>query len=139
MEEDLRFAIRLAFRMGRDPELESIAGEKWWHATVTFDPSLGVPLRAWIARCVKQGVWEYWRSKQIRRRPHTGADPEPPAPDQTERDLLLSQPCWRMLVEHYIDKWPLDVMCREYGLTVRQMRNTLALLAEKLKEAVCRS
>lgn len=60
-ERALEYAKRVAFRMSRDPEVESIAAEAAWRAVDSYDGR--IPLERWIALRVRYSVWAYWRSR----------------------------------------------------------------------------
>ena len=56
--------------MSKDPEMDSIANFATLHIIRTYDPSKGVPIQRWIARCVRQHVWQYWRKERRRKEVH---------------------------------------------------------------------
>lgn len=114
----------------------SIAGKALWWAIRTFDESKNVPLKRWIARCVKQGVWSYWR--QIRVRPDrlatdTGLEDVPENREHPE-DLPISREDFKLLIEYYVEKWPLDVVARRYGVGLHTARKMLKAAVSRLRE-----
>ena len=110
--EMYEFAKRVAFKMTGDPEAQSIAGTATLHAIETFDPSYNVPLKRWVARCVKLDIWGYWRKvvarKEEQRSDHWWAHlVEELPPDLT---LEISDADRDLLFRKYVLKWPNDVI-----------------------------
>src|SRR4051812_4111950 len=135
LAEAIVYARKVAFRMSRDPEMESIAGRAAWRAVRTYNGKLRDPKR-WVARLVRQGVWNYWRYKaRIREEQHDLALELAPA---VERDTPLDIPQhdFQLLWERYVDKWPLDVIASRHGVPRLWMKRMLALAMERLQDAL---
>src|SRR5215218_2568751 len=66
----VHYATKIARNMSNDPEMDSIANFATLHIIRTYDPSKGVPIQRWIARCVRQHVWQYWRKERRRKEIH---------------------------------------------------------------------
>jgi len=125
------YATRVAFRMSKDPEMESIANAAAFRAARTYD---GIhPLKHWVAVVTRRAVWHHWR--KLRRRHETLVPTEwlertvvAPDPDLTE--LHVSVEDWQFLYDRFVLKWPLDVMARRHGndCSIRRIR---AMIAEK--------
>lgn len=138
-EDALRYAKRVACRMmPRDCEAESLAGEAALRALRTYDPGRAVPMERWISICVRTDVWCYWRQRS--RQSETFHDEqwweenEPVAPEVDEVEL----PCqdWQILVETYIQRWPIDVVARERGISVYAARKLLRAAEARLERAI---
>jgi DNA-directed RNA polymerase specialized sigma24 family protein len=155
LEQALKYAKRVAFRMSKDPEVESLAGVAAWRAVRTYNPLLNVPMERWVARCVKTEVWCYWR--KLRCRPITlkddtwwesvhcviGAEDAPPNPrlgakrvKPEAEELPIPREDHQLLCEYYLDKWPLDVLARRHEVTIPRVKKLLRAAVARLKEAV---
>lgn len=138
MEKLLAFAKRVAYNMSSDPEMGSIAGIALHRAVSTYDDTRGVPLKRWIARQVKIGVWNYWRRVRDRHEEHQsevwwGGVFVMDTPEIQELPIPAFD--WKLLCEYYIEKWPLDVVARRYDTTVYGARKLLRQAEARLVEA----
>lgn len=133
--EALDYAKRVAFKMSKDPEVESVANFATLSALRSFNEEKGLSLKQWIAVCVKRGVWELWRKeskhKQVQKTEVWWERVVEVAP-------IESEPCappvdWLYLVEYYIDKVPLDVMAKQHKTTVYQVRQILNSALQRLR------
>lgn len=127
LPETLDYAIRAARQMNRkDPEMDSLAGLAAWKAHSTFKPEKDVPYKLWVSYCVRMEVYGYWR--ELRRRPEvqfSQLDTDETIWTETtlhltscdESDSLfdgLSIRDWVILVEHFVHRWPLDVIAKNH-------------------------
>ncbi len=134
-EEYLNYAKRVAFKMWKDPEAESIAGFAALRAMRSFDPSKEVPTRRWVARFVKQRIWQHWRKRAQRREElHTELWWEHVAETPPIEDLGFDPIDMKFLYEYFIEKWCLDVIARRYGVTVYSVKLRIAASVARLKE-----
>ena len=145
VEHAVRFAQKIARKMSKDPEVDSLAGEAAWRALYTWDATKNVKLSWWIAQLTKQSVQYYWRRlKKLREREKLldelwwqeqsefGRVPESRGrkskhyeednlclqQHRTDDDELdLSRQDWQLLVESLILKHPLDVIARDRGIS----------------------
>ena len=123
--------------MGRDPELESVAGEALTYALKSFDASLGVPEKRWIALKVKQSVWCYWRSRKIR--PSETKEEVwwervvDLAPSDTK--LIVSPEDWQLLCEKHLEKWPNDSIAKRHGWSMRRAKAELEAALQRFLNA----
>lgn len=137
LREHLRFAIRVAQSMSRDPEVESLAGEACWRATESFDPALGVPIRRYIALCVKRAVWCYWRQVKLRLRDtQNDAAYAAEAPQFHDEPLRIPHEDWRLLYEHHVEKLPLYILARQRRLTVYAVKRALDAAEGRFFDAI---
>lgn len=127
--------------MSADPEMGSIAGRMAWRAIRTYNPSLGVPAKRYLAVLVKRAVWDYWRKVKVRNREEQKcaewwAAEEPAVYDERVPDV--SPEDWELLVRYHVDKWPLDVMARRFfgGTTVYSIRKHLRAAEQRFRLAV---
>jgi len=124
LEEGMRFAKRVAFRMWKDPEAESAAGFGLWRAWRTFDASRNVPLRRWIAFCVRQRVWQEWRKLKVhQQKDDVWWESVAEAPPHEAGTFSFD---FRVLVEKHLLRWPWDVVARKYGWTLREAKARVA-------------
>lgn len=101
-----------------------MAGIASHRALMTYDPATNVPLKRWIALRVKTAIWCYWR--KIRDR-HEEYQPETwwsevYTLDEEQTGLLVDQATWKLLLHKYVDKWPYDVVGREYGWSTAEAK-----------------
>lgn len=137
MEELVSFAMRVAWRMTKDPEGQSIANIAVFRAIQSYDATTGVPIRRWIAKKVKQGIWCHWRKIRIRREEFKAElwwDTNV-SYSYTEENLGLDQSDWQVLCEHFIDSWPVDVVARRHGVSTHTMRKRLRAAVVRLQKA----
>lgn len=114
----MKYGIRVAFKICKDPEAESCGARGARKALLTYDGR--IPVKRWIAFVVRRYVWCYLRQRA--KHETTGLSPdwwhtEVYAPAQESGEELVHQQDLQVLVEHYIDGWPLDVIAREHGLS----------------------
>ncbi len=179
MQELMNLALKTARRLWTDPEGESIAGEALLQALQSFDPTRGVPIKAYVVACVKLNILYHKRKAALRHdiimpeaywkevydfggaglAPHglgtftytqAKRDNTPECRSQTyyietedtplrrryqtyeeEVDLPVSFEDWHLLHEHYIDKFPLDVIARKHNTTVYNIRKLLAAAKDR--------
>lgn len=160
VEDAVKFAIRIARKMSNDPEVDSLAGEAAWRALYTYDERRGVKLSWWIAQLAKQSVQYYWRRiaklrerekfmdelwwKEQSKLGRIGSRAEHYEEDNKllrsanadEQELDISRDDWQLLVESLIQKWPLDVIARERGISLHQARKLRNAAIARL-EAAC--
>ena len=132
MEELLKFAKKIALRMSKDPEVESIAGNALLRALRTYDGR--VHLYGWISVCVKMEVRDFWRRhNRIKFMPETWWENvyEVEEPATIDMDPYY----WQILCEKYLEKWPLDVVARRHGKTVYRIRKDLEAAITAFQEA----
>ena len=148
LEKMLEHAKRVAFRMSRDPEVESLAGLAAWHAYQTYDEAKS-NWRTWTGRLVKQEVIMYWRELKRRRewqmsQLHANIEGDPVAfeavvayadPDSDSHENLVDGD-WQLLTEYYIEGWPLDVVARENNMSIYTARKTIAAAVARLQHAL---
>lgn len=162
LQEAVVFATRVAFSMSKDPEVESIANMQAWYAMTTYNPAKG-PLDRWIARLVRQGVWAMWRKQFCFKRPmevrtaslvirirrlkpitqsmyseqdddgeyYIRNDPEAP---KEEKDLPIPYEEYRLLYEHHIDRFPLDVLAKHRNVTVSVVKCMIDAAERRLRD-----
>jgi DNA-directed RNA polymerase specialized sigma24 family protein len=136
LEETLAYAKRVAFRMSRDPEAESLAGVAAWSAHREFDGTRNVPYKRWIAVCVRMAVYHHWR-KRARRPEETRQDlfwEDVYSLDEIDLDSTWTED-FQLLTESFVDRWPLDVIARRHGMTVYAVRKRLAEAKEQFLHA----
>ena len=120
--------------MWKDPEAESLAGLSLWHAWRTYDGSRGVPLRRWIALCVKQHIWQEWRRVRVRfeQEPEGGIE----VAEESPQDAGEYSFAFRLLVEYYLQKWPLDSIARKYQVNVATAKRLIAEAEAEFRRAM---
>jgi len=146
LTEALAYSIRVARSLSRDPEAESAAGLAAWNAYRTFDPTLNVPWRRWVAVCTKSAVHDMWKKRQhvsleVLRRPHecdgdTWTEYEVVAPVDSEPIEGVEWWDWKVLVEHYIDGVPCDVIARNRGVSKREAQQMVRDAVERLRSRI---
>lgn len=126
----VKYAQKIARKMSKDPEVDSLAGEAAWRALYTYDISRGVKLSWWIAQLTKRSVQYYWRRLAKLREREKLMDElwwqEQSAGHSTEDSINIAATDWQLLVESFVLGWPLDVIAREHGIsigTVKKIRN----------------
>lgn len=138
LEEAVRFAQRIARKMSKDPEVDSLAGEAAWRALYTYKLEKGVKLSWWIAQLTKQSVQYYWRRMAALREREKLMD-ELWWKEQTRRDEQLESDIpdtdWQLLVESFVLKWPIDVIARERGLSEGAVTKMRAAAVSRLEAA----
>ena len=132
IDETLAYAKRVAFSMYKDPEAESLAGQAAWRAFRTFDDSKKVPYKRWIARCVREDIWGYWRKLKVRPMERLGeAEVEVPESPHDDSELLVSTLDFQLLYEKYIEKWPMDVIAKRHGLSVHYAKQFVSIAQQR--------
>lgn len=154
----VKYAQKIARKMSRDPEVDSIAGEAAWKALYTYDASRNVKLSWWIAQLTKQVVIHYWRRmSKLREREKmmdelwwqeqsnigriaanaTHYEEDNKSNRQTsDEEINISPDDWQLLVESFILRHPLDVIARDHGMSVGQVKKIRAAAISRL-EAAC--
>lgn len=161
----VRYAQKIARKMSQDPEVDSLAGEAAWRALYTYDQSKNVKLSWWIAQLTKQSVQYYWRRMAKLRereklmdelwwqeqsnigrvaetsgRKHAYVDGDNLTlrlvTDGEELQYDVKREDWQLLIESFIQRWPLDVIAREHGVTIGTARKMRAAAISRL-EAAC--
>lgn len=149
LEQMLEHAKRIARRMSRDPEVESLAGLAAWHAYKTYDETKS-HWRTWTGRLVKQEVIMYWRELKRRRETQMSQlmnrqefDGRPTAFEATvvyidpgDTHEKLRDGDWQLLCEYYIDGWPLDVVARENNMSINTARQTIKAAIARLQTSL---
>lgn len=125
----LPYALRVARCMSRDPEVESIAGVACLKAVRTYNGK--IELKRWIARVVRQYIHSYWRKRKVRARVWQC---DPIAADDyciTELAVAVPDDCEAfqigaldrlILTDYYVNKLPLDVVGKKYGMPLYRVR-----------------
>lgn len=157
----VQYAQKIARKMSKDPEVDSIAGEAAWRALYTYDIKRNVKLSWWVAQLTKQAVVQYWR-RMSRLREHeklmdelwwaeqtpVGRLPGKDLPvhssddnlrhrlSQDEEELATNPVDWQLLVEIFVLKWPLDVIARERSISLGEARRRKMAAIARL-EAAC--
>lgn len=133
MEAALRFSQRVAGRMTQDEDALSAAAAAAMRALNSWKPT-GAPLKKWVASCVKRTVWD-WMKRRARRKEEQKADTwwaEVHETSPMEAGEWSGE--WQILVEYYIDGWPLDVVARRHCCSTYSMRKQLKAAAARLKQ-----
>jgi hypothetical protein len=132
LQEMLKYALQVARRMSRDQETESLAGVAAWRAWTTYRPELG-DWRPYVSKFVRLSIQYYWRT----RKPVLLEAPEliPAKEDSEQLDIPMED--WQLLVESYIDRWPMDVIARRHGVTVYRIKKQLTGALSRLKGCIC--
>jgi DNA-directed RNA polymerase specialized sigma24 family protein len=133
VNEIIAYAIRVAYSMSKDPEVESIANAIVVRALRTYDFS--IPLKRWVARLVKMAIWDYWRELKRRREVSMSEEWWEEVYDkQTEAvELPVEGEELQMLCEKHLEKWCLDVIARRHNTTVYQVKRTIREAEAKLE------
>jgi DNA-directed RNA polymerase specialized sigma24 family protein len=141
LKDCVNYAMRVANRMTQDPEGLSLANQAAWRAFRTYDPSLGVPMKRWVARLVKLDIWCYWRTRKDCRTREGQLNSDwwmnaytvlPEESDLPEK-LGLSQLDWQILVEKFVEEWPYDVVAKMHGCTTSGMKRHIKALVARLR------
>lgn len=162
IEHAVKYAQKIARKMSKDPEVDSLAGEAAWRALYTWDRAKNVKISWWIAHLTKQSIQYYWR-KMSKLREHEKLLDELWWQEQSqlgrvddrvghvhyrednrtlrhreweERDLEISREDWQLLVESLVLKHPLDVIARDRGIS-RCAATKLRAAALSRLEAAC--
>lgn len=134
----LKFASRIAFRMTPDPEAQSLAASACWRAVESYDETTGVPLRRYVAVCVKRAIWDRWRSEKKRREEQkdeawwSAVVELPPH----SHDLVCAEADWQVLVDRFVRHVPLDVIGRRFGESRNAARRRVAAALSRFLEKV---
>lgn len=120
------YARRVAMRMSNDPEAESRSATTAWRACMAYDPTMNVPLKRWVAVCVRRMVWDMWRRKAKKREENKPevwwekvySRTEEPSSEFQQTNAID----WLLLTERHFDRLPIDVMARKHRVTVAAMR-----------------
>lgn len=160
VEHAVSFAQKIARRMSKDPEVDSVAGEAAWRALYTYDLARNVKLSWWIAHLTKQAVICYWRQLSALRKKERLYDQQfweeqsdhgrfPTtkmryADDNVanripreDADAPISQDDWQLLVESFILQHPLDVIARDRRISITQARAMRRAAIARLEAATC--
>lgn len=135
--EALAYAKRIAHKMLAEPiEANSIAGSAAERAMRTYDGS--IPVKRWIALCVKRQVWGHWRQKARRQECQKAETWWVEAVFVTPSDQLegVAQADLQLLTEYYLEKWPLDVVARRYSVSIFRARKMIRGAVARLT-AIC--
>lgn len=163
VEHAVKYAQKIARKMSRDPEVDSLAGEAAWRALYTYDQKRNVKLSWWIAHLTKQAVQYYWRriavlrereklmddlwwqeqsqlGRVAMRAEHVdyGSDDNRTLRHREweEREIEVDRTDWQLLVELYVLGYPLDVVARQRGMSVGQAKEARNAAVSRL-EAAC--
>jgi hypothetical protein len=164
VDHAVKYAQKIARKMSKDPEVDSVAGEAAWRALYTYDVKRNVKLSWWIAHLTKQGVQYYWRSlNKLREREKLldelwwmeqsdlGRVPRDRGRQQhhyeednlairlrkDDESLDVDKDTWQLLVESFILKWPLDVIARERGVSIHAARAMRTAAISRMEAAAC--
>jgi DNA-directed RNA polymerase specialized sigma24 family protein len=145
LEQMLEHAKKVAFRMSRDPEVESLAGLAAWRAFQTYDATKS-HWTTWTGRLVKQEVIMYWRHLKYRRETQM-SQIKSPTEEYSSFDGCVMDPViedsheklvdgdWQLLCEYYIDRYPLDVVARRNNMSLHTARKTIAAAVARLEHS----
>lgn len=147
------YATRVARNMTRDPEGDSLANLAAWRAMTSFKPEKKVPLKRWIAICVRTHIHYYWRSRA--RHPEqqfsqvseeawesmhiytsTGSselEAKLTAPEEPE-ELPMTRYDWQLLYENFVDRIPLDSIAKKRGISLKAARALVQSAIELLEQ-----
>jgi len=134
----LKYARRIARRMHpNDPiEADSIAGLAVRKAHETYSGK--VKWERWVARLVKQRIWAHWRHIRDRHEEEQSefwTETVMYVERPEESDLRISTEAWQLLYEHHVERWPLDVIARKYGVSVYTIKQWIKALQTRFCEA----
>src|SRR5687768_10650224 len=65
-DELLKYGKAVAWCYAHHPDAVDLAGGAVARAIRTFDSTLGVPIKRWVARLVKQAIIAHWRKRAAR-------------------------------------------------------------------------
>jgi hypothetical protein len=135
LEDAAQYARRIAYRMWRDPEGQSIANYSAWYAYRSYNG--GIPLERWIAACVKRNIWHYWRKLKIRKAElkENAWMAEEVRMIETDEPDLVPYDVFELLYRKHVERWCVDVIARRYGWTMRETRTKLEEAAQLLQRA----
>lgn len=139
VEDAVKFAQRIARKMSKDPEVDSIAGEAAWKALYTYDIKKNVKLSWWIAQLTKQSVQYYWRQLATLRQRERLMDElwwHKQTKKESNDDLSVPSADWQLLVESFVLRLPLDVLARQRGVSMTVI-STMRQAAISRLEAAC--
>lgn len=122
----LAYAKRIAHNMLKEPiEANSIAGSAAERAIRTYDGR--IPIKRWIALCVKRQVWGHWRQKARKNECQKADSWWAEAVYIHEEDILegMDQADIQLLSEYYVEKWPLDVVARRHSVSIFRARKMI--------------
>lgn len=132
LERAIKYARRIAYKMSKDPEMDSVAAVAAWKATTSYDGR--IPFEAWVATCTKRDVWYYWRKEARHKMDQLEYDV--PSTHEEGEELDISREDWRLLVEYYVEKLPLDVLARKYSTSKLRVRRMIQGAVDRLKETL---
>lgn len=136
----VQYAQKIARKMSKDPEVDSVAGDAAWRALYTYRIEKGVKLSWWIAELTKQGVIHYWRQLQaLRRKEQLHSEKwwaEQALKQPADQELDVSKEDWQLLVESFVLEWPLDVIARERNIPIDEARAKRKAALSRLEAAV---
>lgn len=134
--EYLPFAIKVARRLWHDSEADSVAGLALLLAVRSYDGR--IPLKHWIARCVRIETYHYWRKIRVRAPWSEQVEDEVweyvATYDEPISECTLSEESWQILCERYVTHWAEDVIARRRGITVYRVRKLIADAIEELEK-----
>lgn len=139
VEEAVKFAQRIAYKMCKDPDIDSIAGIAAWKALYSYDKSKNVKLSWWIAQLTKQAVIHFWRRQtKLREKEQLMEEAwwEKVQEMEEESENNIANEDWQLLVESFILKYPLDVIARDRGVSLSAATKMRKAAISRL-EAVC--
>lgn len=123
--------------MWRDPEAEAVASTAAWRAHKSYDGR--IPWKSWVARNVKLDIWYTWRNQKYKKSMEKLAAEEwwlgvevEHVPSEHE---AISDEAWQMLVEHYVDGWPLDVIAKKHSMKYACVQLMMKFASELLDTA----
>lgn len=133
------YAQKIARKMSKDPEVDSVAGEAAWRALYTYNVSKNVKLSWWIAHLTKQAVQYYWRQLAAIREKEKFMDElwwqEQAASHPPDSGLEISVTDWQLLIESFVMHIPLDVIARDRGITISAVKKIRAAAISRLEAA----
>lgn len=136
--ELLPWAMHIARCMTKDPEGQSIAGMATLCAIRSFRSELEVPIERWVALNVRHQIWCHWRKLRARpfARTHDTDGLDASCEDEPWEEETLSVEDRILLFEHYVDRWPLDVIARRHCTTIHRIRRQIAAATARYKRSV---
>lgn len=137
--EAVQFAQKIARKMSKDPEVDSLASEAAWRALYSYDESRNVKLSWWIAQLTKQSVQYYWRKMAKLREKEKLMDElwwQEQSHRQRDDSLDVVASDWQLLIESFVLGYPLDVLARDRGLSLHEVQKLRKAAISRL-EAAC--
>lgn len=128
----------MGFMLDSEPTLPSRVAAR---AVKTYDEAKGKTFKGWVRHITKRAVWYEWRRRgrhPVQQLSEFQAE-QLAAPELASEELPVSRTDWKLLCEYYLEKWPMDVVAREYGCSRleahRKVRAALSRLRSAMEDA----